>query len=64
MNGEQACTMQKLFQADSLDWGLVTWPGDLYLSFAEWQLFIELYWEFYPDVGNLYRIPMMIREED
>jgi len=35
-----------------------------FISREEKALFNALWDEFYPDLGDLYRLPMMVREED
>lgn len=63
MNGEQAHRLQAEFSTTGPYWDVDgSWLN--YLSDEEWWLFGQLYNEFYPDVGNLYRIPMMIRTDD
>lgn len=62
MNGEQARAMQREFNERTL-----VWDGVLYvevLTMEEWRLFVQLYQEFWPDAGNLYRIPLIVRETD
>ena len=64
MNGEQARALQQSMGTRPYEWPL--WKGRYLsrMSREEILLFRELWEEFYPDVGNLHRIPLMIRSED
>ena len=61
MNGKQARAMQAAWD-DSWLWWLPFNPT--ILTESEYELLYALYEEYCPDAGNLYRIPLINREED